>query len=230
MMNTQPMSSAKDPGWRGLILSGSSPAPRDALSEPLRRAVADLVLETTVEGIWLIDADARTTFVNRRLAGLLGYREDEMIGRPVFDFLDRRRWPIAERNLEQRALGVEERQEVQLIRKDGSLVWVLASSNPVFDADGNYAGALALLGDLSPQKERERSLRAELSALRSRPSAASAGPAGEPATVPPTVREPFRTALVLGVLAALTATIAIVTAGAVATDLLRPAAEREGDG
>jgi PAS domain S-box-containing protein len=224
------MTSAKDPGWRGLTLSGSSRVQPGALSEPLRRAVAELVLDTTVEGIWLIDANARTTFVNRRLTDLLGYTEDEMIGRPVFDFLDRRRWPIAARNLEQRALGIEERQEVQLTCKDGRLVWMLASANPVFDADGNYAGALALLGDLSAQKERERSLRAEIAALRSRLPPASAGAAHDSATVRPAVREPFRTALVLGVLATLTATIAVVTAGAVVSDLLRPGGDREAEG
>ena len=50
-------------------------------SETLRRIVADLVLETTAEGIWLIDTEARTTFVNRRLADLLGYSEEEMLGK-----------------------------------------------------------------------------------------------------------------------------------------------------
>ena len=207
------MSNRERPGEGERGFSGQPRTEGGPLSENLRRMVADLVLDTTAEGIWLINADARTTFVNRRIAELLGYTEDEMLGRPIFDFLDRQRWPIAEHNLQQRALGVEERQEVQLVRKDGTLLWVLASANPVFDAAGNYAGALALLGDLSPQKEKEDLLRAQIDVLRSRlASSRSSGPAVS-AAEPPGYREPFRTAIVLGVLGTFVATVGLVTVG-----------------
>ncbi|HVV50779.1 MAG TPA: PAS domain S-box protein [Polyangia bacterium] len=195
----------------------SQPGP--SVPEALQQMVARLVLETTVEGIWLIDADARTTYVNRRLAALLGYAADEMLGRPVFDFLDRDRWPIAQQNLARRAHGVEERQELQLLCKDGTRVWVLGSANPVFDRDGNYAGALALVADLSPQKERERALRAEVEALQARLGGRGDGSGAEAAPVG--YREPFRTAVVLGVLATLTATVGLTTLGALAGALLR---------
>jgi PAS domain S-box-containing protein len=190
------------------------------LSEDLRRKVADLVLETTAEGIWLIDAEARTTFVNRRLAELLGYREDEMLGRYVFEFLDRDRWPNAQRNLRLREAGVEDRQEVELVRKDGTRVWVLGSANPILDRDGNYLGALALLGDLSEQKDREHLLRAQVSDLRERLAAqigrcARQRRAPSPREAPPVYREPFRTAIVLGVMGTLLATVAVTAAGAV---------------
>ena len=169
--------------------------------------VAKLVLDTTTEGIWLIDTEARTTFVNQRIADLLGYSRQEMIGRPVFDFLDRERWPIARQNLEERARGVEARQEVQLVRKDGTRVWVLGSTNPVFDANGRYAGALALVGDLSIQKQREFKLRAQIDALSG-------------TTEAPPFREPFRTAIVLGVMATYAATTAFAAIGAVASVIL----------
>lgn|SRR6185437_2538634 len=230
MMAPQPMRSAKDSEQGGFTLSRPARVESRALSEPLRRALADLVLETTVEGIWLIDADARTTFVNRRLADLLGYTEEEMVGRPVFDFLDRQRWPMTERNLAQRALGVEDRQEVQLVGKDGRGVWVLSSVNPVFDGEGNYAGALALLGDLSVQKEREQTLRAQNRDLGARLASASGGRVQPPAVAPAPYREPFRTAIVLGVLGALTTTIGIVTLGALASSLFRSSDEPDAPG
>jgi PAS domain S-box-containing protein len=184
------------------------------VSETLRRMVADLVLETTTEGIWLIDGDARTTFVNPRLAWLLGYTAEEMIGEPIFTFIDRERWPVAERNLQQRELGIEDRQEVQLLRKDGTRVWVLGSANPIFDRNGEYAGALAIIGDLTLQKDRELQLRAELEELRNRPIAQPRPPARAAATAAP-YREPFRTAIVVAAYGALLGTIAIVTTGAV---------------
>ena len=184
------------------------------VSETLRRMVADLVLETTAEGIWLIDGEARTTFVNPRLARLLGYTTEEMLGEPIFTFIDRERWPVAERNLKQRELGIEDRQEVQLVRKDGTRVWVLGSANPIFDRNGEYAGALALIGDLTPQKDREHQLQAQLDDLRNRPAAQPRRPVlAAPPTAP--YREPFRTAIVVATYGALLATIAIATTGAV---------------
>jgi PAS domain S-box-containing protein len=194
----------------------SSEGVSSAASDRLRRAVARLVLETTAEGIWLIDAKARTTFVNRRAADLLGYTEEEMLGLPVFAFLDPSRWPIAEENLKLRKHGVEDRQEIQLLRKDGTTVWVLGSANPVFDLEGNYAGALAVFGELTSQKETETRLRTEIETLKTQLLAAKEARHAPPSTDKhhPTYREPFRTAIVLGTLGALVTTVAITTVGA----------------
>ena len=187
-------------------------------SERIRHAVGSLVLETTAESIWLIDAAARTTFVNRRMASLLGYTVEEMIGRPIFDFLDRARWQLAEQNLRRRKLGIEDRQELELIRKDGTRVWVIGSANPVFDRNGEYAGALALLGDLSPQKERERLLQKQIEDLRAQLSERirSRNPSRGAASSTETrgYDEPFRTIVVVGVLGTLLATVAVTTVGA----------------
>jgi CheY-like chemotaxis protein len=45
------------------------------------------IVETAREGIWVLDTEDRTTYVNKRMAEMLGYREDEMIGKKPFDFL-----------------------------------------------------------------------------------------------------------------------------------------------
>ena len=45
------------------------------------------IVETANDGIWEIGRDTRTMFVNRRMADMLGYTVEEMMGRPVFDFL-----------------------------------------------------------------------------------------------------------------------------------------------
>jgi PAS domain S-box-containing protein len=184
--------------------------PAAGLRDALRRKVADLVLEHAAEGIWLIDADARTTFVNRRAADLLGYTEEEMIGEHVFAFIDRERWPTADRNLKRREFGIEERLEVELRRKDGTRVWTIGSATPIFDRDGAYAGTLAVFGDLTAQKQRERRLRARIDDL-------TAGAASLEEEAP--YREPFRTAIVIATCSTFVATVALVAAGAVAVRL-----------
>jgi PAS domain S-box-containing protein len=204
----------------------------DSRAAALRRMVAQLVLETTSEGIWLIDAQARTTFVNRHAAHLLGYPEEEMLGKHIFDFMSEARKAIAQQNLMRRQRGAEDRQEVELRRKDGRPIWVMASTNPVYDRNGRYAGALALIGDLSVQKEREERLRSQVDELTARLAsktqhwARSQGPAASPPPSPatsngaskvrgesvPLVREVIRSASVVATCGAFLGIVGLLTA------------------
>jgi PAS domain S-box-containing protein len=38
-------------------------------------------VETATEGIWIGDPEARTTYVNKKLAEMLGYSPEEMLGK-----------------------------------------------------------------------------------------------------------------------------------------------------
>ncbi len=44
------------------------------------------LMEALNEGVWVIDADGVTTFVNPRMAEMLGYTVGEMLGRHLFSF------------------------------------------------------------------------------------------------------------------------------------------------
>jgi len=44
------------------------------------------IVETANAGSWEMDADLKTTYVNRQLAGMLGYSGDEMIGHGITEF------------------------------------------------------------------------------------------------------------------------------------------------
>ena len=56
---------------------------RKQMEEELRRSEEKyrLLIEKTNEGVWMIDKDYRTTFVNNRLAEMFGYSPGEMIGK-----------------------------------------------------------------------------------------------------------------------------------------------------
>jgi PAS domain S-box-containing protein len=49
------------------------------------------IVETSAEGIWIIDAQSRTAYVNRRMADLLGTTAQDMLGRYANDCAPRRR-------------------------------------------------------------------------------------------------------------------------------------------
>lgn len=110
------------------------------------------IVETAQEGIWIIDADNRTTFVNDRMAEMLGYTADEMLGQSLFTFIDDEAATQATANVERRRQGVREQHEFVFRCKDGSPLWTLVSTNPLFDQDGHYRGAQALVTDISDLK------------------------------------------------------------------------------
>ena len=111
------------------------------------------IVQTASEGIWELDTAARTTFVNPRMADMLGYRIEEMLEQPLVHFMDTEGRSILERNIARRQQGLAQRREFKFIRKDGAELWVHLASNPIFDARGNYRGALALASDITEHKE-----------------------------------------------------------------------------
>jgi PAS domain S-box-containing protein len=115
------------------------------------------IIETTTEGVWMIDGDHRTTYVNRRMAELLGYAVDEMLGRSASDFM-------ADGDTAPDAPVAGRPREVRYRRKDGSEMWGLLSGSPLTDGSGGYAGALAMIADITERKQAEDSL-ARLAAI-----------------------------------------------------------------
>ncbi len=111
------------------------------------------IVQTAREGIWEFDAEARTSFVNPRMAELLGYPVDEMAGRPLLSFLDAEGRSVLERNLARQQEGMPGRHEFKFIRKDGAALWVHLAANPLFDAGGGFLGALALASDITEHRE-----------------------------------------------------------------------------
>ncbi len=117
------------------------------------------IIETANEGVWTIDSDDVTAYVNDRMAELLGYEPEEMIGRPLYDFMDDAAREEAAKNVERRKAGVAEQHEFRLRRRDGSSIWTYMSTSPLTDDAGRYVGALAMVTDITTLKEIEESLR-----------------------------------------------------------------------
>jgi PAS domain S-box-containing protein len=115
------------------------------------------IVETANEGIWTIDANSITTFMNGRMAGMLGYTQDEVIGMPLTSIVSKAEQPKAASNIQSLRHG--RRSESAFIRKDGTEVWVSVSSTPRMNAAGEYAGALAMITDRTEHREAEEALR-----------------------------------------------------------------------
>jgi PAS domain S-box-containing protein len=117
------------------------------------------IVDTALEGIGGIGPDGRITFVNGRLAGILGYSADELPGRPITDFMLEQDLEEYRRFIERRHQGISEQLERRFKHKDGHTVWTIVSSVPVLDEARNYTGTFAMLTDISERKCAEEALR-----------------------------------------------------------------------
>ena len=117
------------------------------------------IVETTLDGVWTTDEATATTFVNQRMAAMLGYTPEEMLGRSMLEFQFAADRPGAALAHERRQHGVSEELELRLRAKDGSERWALLATSPLLDGDGRYVGALAMVNDITERRHAQEQLR-----------------------------------------------------------------------
>jgi PAS domain S-box-containing protein len=125
------------------------------------------IVDTASEGIWTIDAQHRTTYVNRRMAEMLRCQPDEVIGRSLFDFLEEEHRDLARSRIELHTEPARQYEDVRYVRPDGTAFWAIVSTRPIFDDAGNYAGALGMITDVTKRRAAEGAQRDAESLMRS---------------------------------------------------------------
>jgi len=116
------------------------------------------IVDTATEGICSIGPDTRIEFVNTRMTEMLGYPGEEMIGRPLTDFMFAEDVTEQLGRMENRRRGLAENYERRFCRKDGVAVWTLASATPILD-DCHFLGSFAMFTDITERKLAEEELR-----------------------------------------------------------------------
>ena len=116
------------------------------------------IVETSQEGIWHIDAEGATVYANQRLAEMLGYRPEELLGRNAFELVPEEDVARAREAWSRREHGPAERLEFRFRHKEGRLVWLRAAATPILE-DGRLVGAFALLTDVTESRRHEEALR-----------------------------------------------------------------------
>ncbi len=118
------------------------------------------ILDTTPDGVWRVDADGRTDYVNRRMASMLGYSREEMIGHRLVEFMCPEGMTFARPEM------AEARRDAQpavaehcFARKDGTVCWTRISHMPIIDKHGAYSGSLAIMSDITASKAQAVELR-----------------------------------------------------------------------
>ncbi|WP_447980373.1 PAS domain-containing sensor histidine kinase [Candidatus Nitrospira bockiana] len=125
------------------------------------------IVQTANEGIWLVDAEGRTAYVNDRMAVMLGMTAAGMKGRSVFEFVLPDDLPVARQHLSKNIQeGVSEQFDFRFRRSDGGEILVLGCTSPMWNERGDVTGALGMFTDVTDRQRAEDALRASEMRLR----------------------------------------------------------------
>src|SRR3989339_1749947 len=117
------------------------------------------IIETAMEGVLLINAEAVIIFANNRIAEMFGYTVDELLGKRLSEFMADKTGTEADLFLERRSKGIKKQHDIRFRRKDGADLWAIASTSALFDKKGQYVGILGMITDITARRQAEESLR-----------------------------------------------------------------------
>ena len=113
------------------------------------------LLKTMREGLWMIDANGITSFVNDQMAEILGYESSEMVGKSFFEFMDPSSRRDASVLFESRRDGISESHEFQFVTKLGERRWTVLVCSSFSNQSGQFQGAVATVYDISEKRREE---------------------------------------------------------------------------
>lgn len=116
------------------------------------------IVDTANEGIWVVNENQRTDFVNDRMAEMLGYCSMEMINIGIESFVFKEDLPDHFERMNKRRLGVSEQYERRWRRKDGLALWTIVSAKPLYNNKNNFIGSFAMITDITERKQAEEAL------------------------------------------------------------------------
>src|SRR5208282_2751969 len=112
------------------------------------------------EGICMTDAGNLVTYVNQKMADMLGYLPEEIIGKPLPHFFFPEDLADHREKWSHRIQGMGETYERRFRRSDGGECWTNVSVTVIRSEDARFMGAFGMLTDITESKQAEIELRA----------------------------------------------------------------------
>ena len=117
------------------------------------------IIENMELGLMEVDNDGYIVRPYPRFCKMLGYEADELMGKDAIEVLLPPEYlPVLEQQAVDRATGIATVYEIELIKKDGSRIWVIISGAPIFNLEGRIVGSVGIHYDITYQKKLQHEL------------------------------------------------------------------------
>ncbi|UCE40551.1 MAG: PAS domain S-box protein [Candidatus Aminicenantes bacterium] len=124
------------------------------------------LVENISEGIVMQNKRSTITYANQRFLDMIGYKEEEVIGKPITKFLAGGLLKKQEVKDAYNPEDVKKLSEISWKRKDGEHVFTILSPKPVYNDKGQHKGTVAVLTDITDRRAVEKELHHSRELLR----------------------------------------------------------------
>lgn len=118
------------------------------------------------EGMVMLDAEGRISYVNQVLASLIGLPRNRLEGRPAEDIVAHESQDIYAEQRERRRSGGAGNYEGMLLCANGDSIPVRVNATPLFSGDGDFLGSIAIVTDLRSKRREEQAVREHREEMR----------------------------------------------------------------
>jgi len=150
-----------NPDVAGIVLNLRDISERKEIEGNLQQSEEQYrtLVETMSDGLSIVDSKNVITYTNKRLCDMTGYSQDELVGHPVFNLMDKATQNKFKNEMRKRREGKRSPYEMDLVKKDGSRLVALVAPQALEDAEGNMVASFGILTDITKAREAEEELR-----------------------------------------------------------------------
>ncbi len=125
------------------------------ISEEKYRAI----IESSLVGIATVNSHGKLEFINDTFADMLGDKKENLIGKSIFEYHKRKK--IFSERWKKLKNSVPTHCEMDIVRKDGKIIYTLTTVSPIKNADGDIISFTVVAVDITKRKEMENKIRNE---------------------------------------------------------------------
>ena len=113
------------------------------------------LVENINDVIYTLDTEGNITYVSPMVEKFTKYKVSDLVGKPFTQMIHPEDLPGLLESLNRLISGQLEPWEFRVLDKDGRVIWVRSSSNPIYEGD-RMVGITAVITDISGRKQAEK--------------------------------------------------------------------------